>query len=54
MIDVKCNDCGRARKDGWLLIDGRCANCGPEAFESRRRELKAQARLIVQGSEYLN
>lgn len=25
-----CEDCGASRTDGYLIVEGRCFECGPE------------------------
>lgn len=42
-----CEDCGASRVEGWLIIEGRCVECGPEGFEARRDELQKQARELT-------
>ena len=39
----QCLTCAKTRADGWLLIDGYCAECNREVFEGRREVLRQQA-----------
>ena len=40
---IQCKDCGKSRAAGWILVNGQCAECAPDAFDTRRKVLKAQA-----------
>ena len=42
-----CKGCGRTRLDGWILVDGECLDCNPEAFKTRKRALLEQARELL-------
>jgi len=46
-MDAKCEGCGRTRRDGWLLILGLCADCGPDGFKQRASMLWQQARELM-------
>lgn len=47
MDSDRCAKCGRSRVAGWVLVKGRCLDCGPEEFRQRREELRRQAERLV-------
>ena len=38
-----CTQCGRSRAAGYILIQGKCVDCGPNEVAERKAKLRAQA-----------
>lgn len=47
-----CAECGNARKDGWLLVNGYCLECRPDLFHERRMLLKRQLTIAMKRDDW--
>ena len=45
-----CEKCGKARADGYIMIDGQCVECAPDRFIDRKRLLQIQAKMLLEES----